>query len=388
MPFSSPMSVGPPRLQRLHGRRDDGAVPRPAIQDQPSTRAPAAGCSSLPRSCSSISRSPARSTERTRASTSARASPARLLRTYTLLGAAELALVPALARRDHRAAGALRSSAERVRRHRLQCAGPHGRSRRGSPAARSASPGVTRCLPTLITSSFEDFARPPRGCSRECSVPRHRRHPHGGALPVAGGRSARRASARARAGGEPSTTSGAARTPRTGRIVLVTLAPEVDGAIALIEHLVDVRRARRLGHTAATPDQIARGRRRRRDAGDAPGQRVRAHAAPPPEHDLGTARGGRRRSRRFIVDGHHLPPATVKAMIRAKGIGRSVLVTDAIAAAGCAPGTHTIGGVSCGVVGRRPRLAAGHAVSRGLGADAGSRDRQYRAVHGPAHRRA
>ena len=33
-------------------------------------------------------------------------------------------------------------------------------------------------------------------------------------------------------------------------------------------------------------------------------------------------------------------------MIRAKGIGRSILVTDAMAAAGCAPGRHTIGGVS------------------------------------------
>ena len=49
----------------------------------------------------------------------------------------------------------------------------------------------------------------------------------------------------------------------------------------------------------------------------------------------------------FIVDGHHLPPATVKAMVRAKGPGRSILVTDATAAAGCAPGRYAIGGVAC-----------------------------------------
>ena len=49
----------------------------------------------------------------------------------------------------------------------------------------------------------------------------------------------------------------------------------------------------------------------------------------------------------LIVDGHHLPPSTVKAMVRAKGAGRTILVTDAIAAAGCAPGTFAIGEVTC-----------------------------------------
>jgi N-acetylglucosamine-6-phosphate deacetylase len=48
----------------------------------------------------------------------------------------------------------------------------------------------------------------------------------------------------------------------------------------------------------------------------------------------------------LIVDGHHLPPATVKAMVRAKGERRTMLVTDAVAAAGCAPGAYTIGGVT------------------------------------------
>lgn len=46
----------------------------------------------------------------------------------------------------------------------------------------------------------------------------------------------------------------------------------------------------------------------------------------------------------LIVDGHHLPPATVKAMIRAKTPKRSLLVTDAVAAAGCAPGTYELNG--------------------------------------------
>ena len=44
-----------------------------------------------------------------------------------------------------------------------------------------------------------------------------------------------------------------------------------------------------------------------------------------------------------IVDGHHLPAAAVKAMARAKGVERTLLVTDATAAAGCPPGRYRRG---------------------------------------------
>jgi N-acetylglucosamine-6-phosphate deacetylase len=48
-----------------------------------------------------------------------------------------------------------------------------------------------------------------------------------------------------------------------------------------------------------------------------------------------------------IADGHHLPPATVKSLIRAKGARRTILVTDAIAAAASPPGRYTVAGVEC-----------------------------------------
>jgi N-acetylglucosamine-6-phosphate deacetylase len=48
----------------------------------------------------------------------------------------------------------------------------------------------------------------------------------------------------------------------------------------------------------------------------------------------------------FIVDGHHLPASTVKAMIRAKVLD-TILVSDAIAAAGQPPGEYAIGGQAC-----------------------------------------
>ena len=48
-----------------------------------------------------------------------------------------------------------------------------------------------------------------------------------------------------------------------------------------------------------------------------------------------------------IVDGHHLPAATVKSIVRAKGVERMILVTDATAAAGSRPGRYRIGDVEC-----------------------------------------
>src|SRR5207244_13170154 len=45
----------------------------------------------------------------------------------------------------------------------------------------------------------------------------------------------------------------------------------------------------------------------------------------------------------FIVDGHHLPAATFKSMMRAQTPARSVLVTDATAGAAAAPWRHNLG---------------------------------------------
>jgi N-acetylglucosamine-6-phosphate deacetylase len=131
-----------------------------------------------------------------------------------------------------------------------------------------------------------------------------------------------------------------------GRIVLVTLAPERPGALRLIEHLVDAGIRVALGHTAATAPQIA-------DAINA-GATLATHlgnGCPQllPRHpnviwDLLSADA---LAASIIADGHHLPPATVKSLIRAKGARRTILVTDAIAAAASPPGRYSVAGVEC-----------------------------------------
>jgi N-acetylglucosamine-6-phosphate deacetylase len=46
----------------------------------------------------------------------------------------------------------------------------------------------------------------------------------------------------------------------------------------------------------------------------------------------------------FIADGHHIPFPVLRSFLRAKGIERSVLITDAIPAADKGPGIYMLGG--------------------------------------------
>ena len=204
--------------------------------------------------------------------------------------------------------------------------------------------GVTRALPTLISSSFDDFARSARVLARLSHPSIAGIHMEGPYIsPEDGPRGAH-----PRDWVVPATVDdfdrrqGAAE----GRIVLVTLAPEVPGARALIEHLVRAGVRVSIGHTAATSqpilDAIAAGATLATHLGNGCAQMLPRHP-----NGIWDLLADDRVSASFIVDGHHLPPSTVKAMIRAKGSARSILVTDAIAAAAAPPGQYAIGGTWC-----------------------------------------
>jgi N-acetylglucosamine-6-phosphate deacetylase len=209
---------------------------------------------------------------------------------------------------------------------------------------RMRATGVTRCLPTLISSSLEQFAASARVLARVSDAAMAGIHMEGPYLSVEDG--ARGAHAREHI--RPASIDDFRRRQEAagGRIKLVTLAPEAPGAVALIEHLVSTGVRVAIGHTEATPRQI--------DEATAAGATLATHlgngcAQMLPRHpnviwEMLAADG---LWASLIVDGHHLPPSTVKAMVRAKGADRTILVTDAIAAAGRAPGPYTIGGVKC-----------------------------------------
>jgi N-acetylglucosamine-6-phosphate deacetylase len=209
---------------------------------------------------------------------------------------------------------------------------------------RMRTTGVTRCLPTLITSSFEQFAESARVLSRMASAAIAGIHMEGPYLSPADGPRG----AHPREHVKPASLDDFHRRQdaANGRIVLVTLAPEVPGAVPLIEHLVGSGVRVAIGHTAATPAQLA-------DA-IASGATLATHlgngcAGMLPRHPnvIWELLAADALFASFIVDGHHLPATTVKAMVRAKGANRTILVTDAVAAAGCAPGIWTLGGVRC-----------------------------------------
>ena len=124
-----------------------------------------------------------------------------------------------------------------------------------------------------------------------------------------------------------------------GLVAMITLSPGYPSASDFIRHAVRQEIHVAIGHTSATPAQIS-------DA-VAAGARLSTHlgngaAALLPRHpnliwaqlaeDLLTAT--------FIADGFHLPADTFKAMLRAKGLDRSILVSDLTALGGMPAGVY------------------------------------------------
>ena len=110
--------------------------------------------------------------------------------------------------------------------------------------------GVTRCLPTLVTSPFDEFAACARVLSRMSHAAIAGIHMEGPYLsPEDGPRGAHR-----REHIRPASVDDFKRRQEAagGRITLVTLAPEVPGAVPLIEHLVATGVRVSIGHTAPT----------------------------------------------------------------------------------------------------------------------------------------
>lgn len=122
-------------------------------------------------------------------------------------------------------------------------------------------------------------------------------------------------------------------------VTMVTLAPEHEGSMEYIRALAAKDILVALGHTAATPDEI-------HAAADA-GASVSTHlgngaAAMLPRHPnfIWAQLADDRLTASFIADGWHLPADTFKAMLRAKGAERAILVSDMVSLAGMPAGLY------------------------------------------------
>src|SRR5216684_7783896 len=124
-----------------------------------------------------------------------------------------------------------------------------------------------------------------------------------------------------------------------GRVRLVTLAPELEGALEFIKRLVKTNIVVSLGHTAASPARI-------REAISA-GARLSTHLgngchALLPRHDnyLWEQLAADELWASVIADGHHLPPAILRCILRMKTPARVILTCDAGSLAGLPPGRY------------------------------------------------
>jgi N-acetylglucosamine-6-phosphate deacetylase len=129
-----------------------------------------------------------------------------------------------------------------------------------------------------------------------------------------------------------------------GLVRLVTVSPEWPEAPRYIDALVRDGVVVSIGHTKATAEQIA-------DAVNA-GATMSTHIgngahAVLPRHPnyIWEQLADDRLAAGFIVDGIHLSASFFKVALRAKGVMRSVLVTDASMPAGATPGPYRLGEV-------------------------------------------
>jgi N-acetylglucosamine-6-phosphate deacetylase len=127
-----------------------------------------------------------------------------------------------------------------------------------------------------------------------------------------------------------------------GRIRIVTIAPEWPEALPYIEKVAAQGVVIAIGHTQATAaqleDAVAAGATLSTHLGNGAHGVMRRH----PNY-IWHQMADDRLMADFIVDGIHLDASFLKVALRAKGIERSVLVTDAAPPAGAAPGRYRLG---------------------------------------------
>ncbi len=203
--------------------------------------------------------------------------------------------------------------------------------------------GVAQCCPTVVTHTAGHIARCVRAIADACAQDADARasvlgiHLEGPYIsPFDGARGAH-----PRDHVRPPDWDEFARWQEAagGLIRIVTLAPEAPGAIPFIARLARSGVVVGLGHTLAAADDI-------RAAVDA-GATLSTHlgnGAPAtlPRHPnmVWEQLAEDRLMASAIFDGHHLPASVMKVIARAKGIGRTILVSDAVALARMPPGVY------------------------------------------------
>jgi N-acetylglucosamine-6-phosphate deacetylase len=150
-----------------------------------------------------------------------------------------------------------------------------------------------------------------------------------------------------------------------GWLKMITIAPELPGALDVIRAAAGAGVIAAAGHTDASAEvtaaAVAAGVSHATHLFN--GMRPLAHRDPGPAGALLDSQV----TCEVVADGTHLHDTVIRLAARAAGPGNLVLVTDAMAAAGMPDGTYRLGGLAVTVAAGVARL-----TSAGLGAIAGS----------------
>jgi N-acetylglucosamine-6-phosphate deacetylase len=149
-----------------------------------------------------------------------------------------------------------------------------------------------------------------------------------------------------------------------GTVLMVTLAPERDGALDAIRRIVDAGIVAAVGHTEATYVQT----RAAVDAGATVGTHLFNAMRPIHQREPGPAVAlleDPRVTVEVIADGVHLDPALYRHVTRAAGASRVSLITDAMAAAGMTDGAYTLGPLDVEVRDGVARVAGTETIAGG-----------------------
>jgi N-acetylglucosamine-6-phosphate deacetylase len=227
--------------------------------------------------------------------------------------------------------------------------------------------GVTAFLPTLVSPSWATVARaqaalaagPPAGYNGADALGWHLEGPF-----IAPTRSGAHDPARLQ---PPDVAAVRDWSPHSG-IRMVTLAPELPGALDVVRQLTLNGVVVSAGHSAATFDEAVAGF----DAGIRAVTHLFNAMAPLDRREpglVGAALADDRITIGLITDGLHVHPALVAVVRRAVGADRLAVVSDAIAALGMPPGAYRLAGRDVVVDETSARLPDGGLAGSVIGLD-------------------
>jgi N-acetylglucosamine-6-phosphate deacetylase len=158
-----------------------------------------------------------------------------------------------------------------------------------------------------------------------------------------------------------------------GSARIFTLAPELEGALAVLEYARSQGMRIGIGHSNATFEEAERAIA----AGATHVVHIYNAMRPFAHRDsgiIGAALVDDRISAELICDGVHVEPSAVRLLVKAKGLDKLLLVTDSLSGAGMPDGNYRLGNFTVHVAGGVCRTVEGNLAGSTITLDAATRN--------------